>query len=110
MLIFNTERNKFIYEKYSLLYMKRVHIIVHGYVQGVFFRYTTKRVALGLDLKGYARNMADGTMEVVAEGPEDKLNELIEFCKKGPEGAEVSNVDVKFEKASNEFDGFGVRY
>jgi len=89
--------------------MQRVHIIVHGYVQGVFFRHYTKKTALSLGLKGYVRNKADGTVEVVAEGPEDKLKKLIEFCKKGPEAAEVSKVDVKIEKASNDFKGFDAR-
>lgn len=90
--------------------MQRVHIIVHGHVHGVFFRHYTKKTALSLSLKGYVRNMADDSVEVVAEGPEDKLKELIKFCKKGPEAADVEKVDVKFEKASNEFKSFGVRY
>jgi len=61
-------------------------------------------------LTGYARNKEDGSVEVVAEGPEDKLNELIEFCKKGPQNAGVKKVDVKFEKASGEFEIFGVKH
>ena len=88
--------------------MQRVHIMVHGLVHGVFFRSNTRRVALDLGLKGYARNMPDGTVEVVAEGPEDRINELIEFCKKGSEAAQVDKVDVKFEKAVNEFDDFEI--
>ena len=90
--------------------MKRAHLIVHGLVQGVFFRSNTIREASNLGLKGYAKNMADGSVEIVAEGPEDKLQKLIEFCKKGPGAAEVSKVNVKFEKAKNEFDVFEVRY
>ncbi|MBU0471714.1 MAG: acylphosphatase [Nanoarchaeota archaeon] len=90
--------------------MQRVHIIVNGHVQGVFFRHYTKKTAVSLGLKGYAKNKEDGTVEVVAEGPEDKLKELIAFCKKGPEAAEVSNIDIKFEKASNEFKDFSVRF
>ena len=54
--------------------------------------------------------MDDGNVEVVAEGSKDKINELIEFCKKGPEAAKVKKVDVEFEKAKEEFDGFEVRY
>ena len=54
--------------------------------------------------------MPNGAVEVVAEGEEDKLKELISFCKKGPEAAEVSKVDVKFSEASNKFEGFEVRY
>lgn len=90
--------------------MKRVYIMVHGKVQGVFFRANTKKAALGLGLTGYARNNEDGSVEVVAEGQEDKINELIEFCRKGPESAQVEKVDVKFEKASGEFKDFKVRH
>ena len=90
--------------------MKKINIIVHGLVQGVFFRYHTKKEALNLNLKGYARNMPDRTVEIVAEGPEDKLKELIEFCKKGSSVAEVSKVEVKFEKAKNEFQSFEIRH
>lgn len=94
----------------SLFRMRRVHIIVHGSVQGVFFRSNARDIASSLGLKGYARNMPDGTVEVVAEGNENKIKELVEFCKKGPESAEVSKIDIEFEKASNEFEGFEVRY
>ena len=90
--------------------MKRVYIIVHGKVQGVFFRANTKKAALGLGLTGYARNNEDGSVEVVAEGPEDKVKELIEFCKKGPQNAVVKKVDIKFEKASGEFGIFEVKH
>jgi len=104
------ERISFIYENNYSWYMKRVNIMIHGSVQGVFFRAKAKRIAEGLGLKGYAKNMPEGTVEIVAEGPEDKLKELISFCKKGPEAAEVSKVDVEFSEASNEFKGFEVRY
>lgn len=90
--------------------MRRVCIVVHGSVQGVFFRANARKIAEDLGLKGYAKNMPEGTIEVVAEGPEGKLKEFIEFCKKGPEAAEVSKVDVEFSDASNEFEGFEVRY
>ena len=64
--------------------MQRTHIIVHGLVQGVFFRYNTKKEALSLGLKGYTRNMPDGTVEIVAEGQKDRLDGLVEFCKSSP--------------------------
>ena len=89
--------------------MKRVKIIVHGRVQGVFFRANTRNIASDLSLKGYAKNLEDGSVEVVAEGNEEKLKRLVEFCKKGPEGAEVSKVDVKFSDAIDEFKNFEVR-
>ena len=90
--------------------MKRAHLIFHGLVQGVFFRSNIIREASNLGLKGYARNMPDGTVEVVAEGLKNKIKELIEFCKKGPESAEVSKVDIKFMEPKNEFRSFKVKY
>jgi acylphosphatase len=104
------KRNKFINKQSLFKCMGRVHIVVHGYVQGIFFRFNTKKFALDLGLKGYAKNLQDGTVEVVAEGPEEKLKELVEFCKRGPELAKVSKIDVKFEKLKNEFEGFEIRY
>jgi acylphosphatase len=88
--------------------MQRVCIIVHGSVQGVFFRANTKDIALGLGLKGYAKNKEDGCVEVVAEGPEEKLKELISFCKRGPELAKVGIVKVEFSNAKDEFKGFEI--
>lgn len=88
--------------------MQRVQITVHGLVHGVFFRYNTKKIAISLGLKGFVRNNEDGTVEIVAQGPSDKIKELIEFCKKGPEAAKVSKIDVKFENPKNDFNSFEV--
>lgn len=101
---------KFIYEKNYSICMQRALIIVHGYVQGVFFRHNTKKQAIRLGLKGYTKNMPDGTVEIVVEGPEDKLNQLINFCENSPGASDVSKVDVKFEKAKGEFKDFVVKY
>ncbi|MBI2208565.1 acylphosphatase [Candidatus Woesearchaeota archaeon] len=90
--------------------MKRANIQVYGFVQGVFFRSNTKKIALDLGLKGYARNMPDGSVEIIVEGPKEKIGKLIEFCKKSPGASQVSKVKVKFEKPKNEFDGFEVRH
>ena len=90
--------------------MKRIHLIIHGKVQGVFYRDNTQKKASELGLKGFVKNLPGGSVEIVAEGPENKLNELIEFCKNNPGYSNVDKVDVKEEKATNEFDGFGVKY
>ncbi len=90
--------------------MKRVHIIISGRVQGVFFRFNTRDLANNLGLTGYVKNLYNGDVEVVAEGNEEKLNRLIEFCKKGPESASVTNTKIKYGKAANEFSDFEVRY
>ena len=90
--------------------MKRIHLIVHGDVQGVFYRGNTRKKGVELGLKGFVRNLPDGTVEVVAEGSEDTINELIEFCRNNPGYSNVSNVEIKEEKVTDEFRDFGVRF
>lgn len=89
--------------------MKCVHLTVSGSVQGVFFRDNTRRKALELGLMGYTKNLADGNVEVIAEGNENKINELIEFIKKGPGIAKVSGVKIKHKEPEN-FSNFEIRY
>lgn len=89
--------------------MKRVHIFVSGRVQGVFFRAHTRDLALKLGLRGFVRNLPDGRVEVVAEGPEDRLEELINFCHHGPPLAHVTGVEVRWEEPTGEFPSFSVR-
>jgi|TARA_Y100000294_G_C8330176_1_gene246366 acylphosphatase len=90
--------------------MKRGNIIVHGLVQGVLFRANTVKAARELGLKGYTKNLQDGTVEVIAEGTEEKINGLIRFLKSSPGASDVSKVDAKFTEPENEFDGFDVKY
>lgn len=87
--------------------MKCVHIIVSGKVQGVFFRDNTRRKSVELGLKGYAKNLPDGTVEVVAEGNENKVNELIEFIKNNPGTSNVEGVKIR-HKEPEKFKGFDV--
>jgi acylphosphatase len=88
----------------------RLSAIVHGRVQGVFFRDFTRRQAWELGLVGYVRNLPDGTVEVVAEGSHQSLQLLLVQIKEGPSGARVDNVDFHWRGPSGEFDGFEVRY
>jgi acylphosphatase len=69
--------------------MKEVKVYISGLVQGVGFRYFVLRYAEQLGLKGYARNLSDGRVEVLAQGTEANLKFLLEYIKKGPAGAEV---------------------
>ncbi|MEN3010505.1 MAG: acylphosphatase [Candidatus Bipolaricaulaceae bacterium] len=89
--------------------MKRVHLFVSGRVQGVFFRAHTRDLAQRLGLTGFVRNLPDGRVEVVAEGPEEKLQELIAFCHQGPPLAHVTGVELRWEEPTGEFRGFSVR-
>ncbi len=84
----------------------KIKIKIFGYVQGVFFRYTTRKFARNLGLKGYVKNMPDGTVYIEAEGPKDKLMELLEFSKRGPKHAQVEKVEHEFKPSTNEFKGF----
>ncbi len=90
--------------------MKRIHLIISGNVQGVFFRHNTNKVGNRLGLKGFVRNLPDGNVEVIAEGDGDRLKEMAEFCKKGPMGAKVEEVKIKYGEATGEFDTFFIRY
>lgn len=90
--------------------MKRLHAFIRGEVQGVFFRSTTYQWGNSLGLKGFVRNLPDGRVEVVAEGPEAKLKELLENLQAGPPSAHVEKVDAQWEEARSEFSSFEVRY
>jgi acylphosphatase len=88
----------------------RVQAVVHGRVQGVSFRYYTQRRASSLDLTGYVRNLWDGTVEVVAEGPRQSLEELLAFLHVGPRAALVTQVDTEWPRPTGAFTHFEVRY
>lgn len=88
----------------------RLHIYISGYVQGVFYRSTAKRIAQSLLLTGWIRNLKDGRVEVVVEGEEENLAKFVEWCKRGPVGAEVESVEVIREEYKGEFKDFEIRY
>ncbi|MEW5989680.1 MAG: acylphosphatase [Chloroflexota bacterium] len=90
--------------------MKRLQATVHGRVQGVSFRYYTQLEAQRLGLTGWVRNDPEGTVTVVAEGPEPALEHLLQFLHRGPTAARVSRVEYTWSPASQEFTTFGVRY
>jgi len=87
----------------------RADIRISGQVQGVFFRQSVKAEAERLGLTGWVRNEPDGSVRVAAEGAEDKLQELIEWCKKGAEWSRVENVEVDWKEAAGGFKGFAIR-
>lgn len=86
--------------------LKRLYVRVYGIVQGVGFRKFVQIHAMRLGIKGYAKNLPDGTVEVVAEGHEEALSKLLEYIKRGPPLAEVEKVDYKFIEYKGEFKDF----
>ncbi len=87
----------------------RCRVIVRGRVHGVFFRDTCERVAIGLCLRGWVRNRADGTVEVVAEGSREAVSSLLAWCREGPPRARVDGLDLADEPLAGER-GFRVKY
>jgi acylphosphatase len=88
----------------------RLHAIVTGIVQGVNFRWFTKRHAANLGLVGYVRNRSDGSVEFVAEGPRAALENLLDLVRVGPPSAVVDNVDVQWSEPTGEYSYFEIRF
>jgi acylphosphatase len=85
----------------------RRRVIVHGRVQGVFFRDTTRRMASTRGVAGWVRNNPGGTVEAVFEGAEDAVGSMVRFCEQGPRGASVERVEV-LEEEPEGLDGFEI--
>ncbi len=88
--------------------MIRRRVVVHGHVQGVFFRDSTRRLAEREGVAGWVRNRPDGAVEAVFEGEPAAVERLLRFARAGPRGAVVDRVDVAEEEPEN-LRGFGVR-
>lgn len=93
----------------KMLTNKRIHILYHGSVQGVGFRYTAERLAASLGLSGWAKNLPGGQVEIICEGREQdietflqKINETFKSC--------IRDTDVAWSDAMGEFDGFDIRF
>jgi acylphosphatase len=88
---------------------QRLHLLVSGRVQGVFYRQSTVDVAAALGLRGFARNLPDGRVEVVAEGERAALEALLDACRRGPPAARVEGVEVAWGEAAGDLGPFAVR-
>ena len=88
--------------------MKRAHVVVRGAVQGVFFRAETRDRARSLGVDGWVRNTPDGTVEAVFEGEEERVESMVEWCRRGPAGARVEDVDADWTAPEGET-GFSIR-
>jgi acylphosphatase len=90
--------------------MMRVHVLVKGIVQGVFYRDFTQRQAEKLGLAGWVRNVRDGRVEAVAEGAAEDVERWVAALRQGPSSARVDEVEVVQGDAAEELSGFEVRY
>ncbi|MEK6777765.1 MAG: acylphosphatase [bacterium] len=87
---------------------ERIRLVIHGRVQGVFFRASAQEEASRCNLAGWVRNLVNGSVEVVAEGDERALDEFAKWCSHGPPYAKVSHVDVSKESYTGEFYTFQI--
>lgn len=89
---------------------KRVHVYISGRVQGVCFRQATLQTAGKYGVKGWVRNTHKGQVEAVFEGDEESVDNIIEWCKKGPTTARVKNIEIFKETYQNEFHDFRIKH
>ena len=88
----------------------RAEVRIHGRVQGVCFRHYTQKTANRHGVAGWCRNCPDGTVEAVFEGEQKDVEAVVTWCRQGPDMARVDEVQVSWETARGEFDGFHVRH
>ena len=88
----------------------RALVVMHGLVQGVFFRASTRDEAVRLGVGGWVRNLPDGAVQALFEGEKKRVEEIIGWCHKGPSGARVSKVDIFWEPYKGEHKHFDIRY
>jgi acylphosphatase len=86
--------------------LKRAHIIVEGYVQRVGFRAFIQDVADELGLSGWVRNLSNGDVEIMVEGPTESIEKLLSLCRKGPPRSRVFDLKISMSPSTGEFKGF----
>ncbi len=87
---------------------KRIHLVVRGRVQGVYFRASAQREAKRLGLTGWIQNREDGGVEIVAEGEEDQVKDLLVWAQHGPSTARVEEVDTRWRSYTGEYSEFRI--
>lgn len=87
---------------------KRIHLLVRGRVQGVYFRASTQREARRLGLTGWVKNRKDGAVELVAEGEEDQVKDLLAWAQTGPATARVDKVETRWRSYTGEYPDFRI--
>jgi acylphosphatase len=81
--------------------IKQLHLIIKGKVQGVYYRQSTKQKAEELGIFGYVKNLVSGDVEIMAQGEEEKLNSLLDWCRRGPQMAKVTNIKHTLKETAN---------
>jgi acylphosphatase len=89
--------------------MEHVNITVKGKVQGVFFRKSTQEKAYELQISGYVQNERDGSVYIEAEGEKERIDEFVEWCKKGSKNAEVTEIKIRKGNFQN-YEDFEIAY
>jgi len=87
----------------------RVHILVSGLVQGVFFRGYTQVKAREFELKGWVQNLPDGRVEAIFEGDRENIEKMVNWAKIGPPAAQVNGLEVNWQEYKGEFNTFQIR-
>jgi len=90
--------------------IEQLHVIVKGRVQGVSFRYYTRQQAFRLGISGWVQNNPDGTVELLAQGTREQLEELLDFLHVGSPSARVTDIDVEWSPVTESLDRFSIRY
>ena len=90
--------------------MRRVHILISGYVHGVGFRYYVLEKAQKLNLLGWVKNNLEGSVEVDAQGEEHNIDAFIDLCRKGPPLSHIKDIYIREELITKEFKDFKVRF
>lgn len=89
---------------------QRLHLIISGRVQGVFYRASARDEGERLGLTGWVKNLPNDSVEIMAEGSKEVLEELKKWCWKGPPLARVTDIDEEWLEATGEFKGFGISH
>ncbi len=87
----------------------RAHLLIDGRVQGVYYRESARQTATALGITGWARNLPDGRVEAVAEGPREAVERFVAWCHEGPPAARVTGVDVQWSEFTGDFTGWTTR-
>ena len=89
---------------------KRLHVYIEGKVQMVWFRDHTRTEARRLGLKGWVKNLPDGRVEAVFEGPEEDLKHILQWCHQGSPNSRVDRVEPAWSEAGGEFESFEITF